>query len=407
MIRRRRLVLVAGFITVLVMMLGAVGSVLLLTGTDIGRRWVRDLVVTRLSPAVKGRLHLGRISGPILTGITLDSLEIADSAGVVMLAAGRTTMRWDPRDFLDRRILIQRLVADNVFLQVIKYRDGDWNYKHIFPSGPKGRPRAQGSFGEFLVLDSVSLQRGNFMLQMPWSPDDSLKGARRDSSIRFNIARKNADIRRTARGLVRTWRWTDALVNLSHVRMAHPDSMDRVFRVSELNMTESDPRFRFDKLRGDFRWLGDSIWLDLPHFQLPGSVGSARGKVTWGSDLPVRYDVAIHGEKVAMRDISWLTQTFPTDGGGSMDLLIRNDPAKLSVLKYALTNIIRSSARLWGPLQTVGASFMPITQESLNDRPHSDPSSNRIDLSARCADGGLAPVDRSPRSGRAVVRTLP
>ena len=339
MIRRRRLVLVAGFITVLVMMLGAVGSVLLLTGTDIGRRWVRDLVVTRLSPAVKGRLHLGRISGPILTGITLDSLEIADSAGVVMLAAGRTTMRWDPRDFLDRRILIQRLVADNVFLQVIKYRDGDWNYKHIFPSGPKGRPRAPGSFGEFLVLDSVSLQRGNFMLQMPWSPDDSLKGARRDSSIRFNIARKNADIRRTARGLVRTWRWTDALVNLSHVRMAHPDSMDRVFRVSELNMTESDPPFRFDKLRGDFRWLGDSIWLDLPHFQLPGSVGSARGKVTWGSDLPVRYDVAIHGEKVAMRDISWLTQTFPTDGGGSMDLLIRNDPAKLSVLKYALTNI--------------------------------------------------------------------
>ena len=339
MIRRSRLVLIAGFITVLVMMLGAVGSVLLLTSTDTGRRWVRDLVVTRLSPVVKGRLHLGRISGPILTGITLDSLEIADSAGVVMIAAGRTTMRWDPRDFLDRRILIQRLVADNVFLQIIRYRDGDWNYKHIFPPGPQGRPRAQGSFGDFLVLDSVSLQRGRFFLTMPWSPDDSLTGVRRDSSIAFNTARKNAEIRRSPRGLVRTWRWTDALVNLSHVRMAHPDSLGRVFRVSEMNMTESDPKLRFDKLRGDFRWLGDSIWLDLPHFQLPGSVGSARGKVTWGSDLPVRYDVAIRGEKVAMRDISWLTQTFPTDGGGSMDLLIRNDPAKLGVLKYALTNI--------------------------------------------------------------------
>lgn len=372
MIRRSRLVLVAGFITVLVMMLGAVGSVVLLTSTEIGHGWVRDLVVTQFSPAVKGRLHLGRISGPILTGITLDSLEIADSAGVVMIAAGRTTMRWDPRDFLDRRILIQRLVADNAYLQVIKYRDGDWNYKHIFPPGPKGIPRAKGSFGDFIVLDSVSLQRSSFVLTMPWSPDDSLKGVRRDSSIAFNTARTNAEIRRIPRGLVRTWRWTDALLDLSHVRLAHPDSLGRDFLVRELNVTESDPKFRFDKLRGDFRWLGDSIWLELPHFQLPGSVGSARGKIVWGSDLPVRYDVALHGAKVAMRDISWLTETFPTDGAGSMDLLIRNDPAKLSVLKYALTNIdVRShDSRLRGRMTWgVGGPVVTLTDVEMRADP--------------------------------------
>ena len=81
MIRRRRLVLAAGLITVLLMALGAVGTVLFVTGTDLGRGWLRSLVVAQMTPTVKGRLHLGRITGPILTGITLDSLEIADGQG--------------------------------------------------------------------------------------------------------------------------------------------------------------------------------------------------------------------------------------------------------------------------------------------------------------------------------------
>ena len=341
MIRRRRLVLVAGLITVLLMALGAVGTVLVVTGTDTGRDWVRQLIVRQLTPVVKGRLHLGRISGPILTGLTLDSLEIADSAGVVMLAAGRTTMRWDPRDFLDRRILIQRLVMDNALLHVIKYQDGDWNYKHIFPPGPKGAPRAKGSFGDFLVLDSVSLMRSRFILTMPWAPDDSLRGnaVRRDSSIAFNLARTNAEIFRGPRGLTRNWRWQDATIDFAHVRLAHPDTAGRLFRVTRMGVTETDPPFRIDRLRGDFRWLGDSIWLQIPHFEFPGSRGMATGKVVWGSDLPVRYDVDVHGDTVAMKDIAWLTETFPRTGTGTMDLRIRNDPRQLNVLTYAISNM--------------------------------------------------------------------
>ncbi len=339
MIRRRRLVLAAGLVTVLTMAVGVVGGVMLVTGTELGRGWVRDFAMSQLAPAVKGRVHLGRISGPILTGLTVDSIEIADSAGVVMIAAGKTTMRWDPRDFLDRRIFVKRLITDNVFIQIIKYKDGDWNYKHIFPPGPKGVPTAKGSFGDFLVLDSVSLTRGRFLLTMPWNPADSLKGARRDSSIAFNLARTNAQIRRSPRGLVRTWRWEQGHVDLSHMRMSHPDSAGRIFQVTDLGMSEFDPPFRFDRLRGDFRWQGDSIWLQIPHFQLPGSAGTAVGKITWGSDKPVRYNIAVRGEQVAMHDIAWLTETFPKSGGGTMDLLIRNDPSNLNVLKYAISNM--------------------------------------------------------------------
>ena len=372
MIRRRRLVLAAGLITVLLMALGAVGSVLFVTGTETGRDWVRRFAVVRITPAVKGRLYLGKISGPILTGLTVDSIEIADSAGVVMVSAGKTTMRWDPRDFLDRRIFVKRLITDNVLVQVIKYKDGDWNYKRIFPPGPKGVPRAKGSFGDFLVIDSVSLTHGHLLLTMPWSPADSLKGVRRDSSIKFNLTRADAHIRRVPRGLVRTWRWEDGNIDLAHVRLAHPDSLGRTFAVSDMGVTERDPPFRFSKVRGDVRWLGDSIWFALPHFRLPGSRGNALGKLTWGSDLPVRYDVAVHGDTVAMNDIAWLTPTFPKQGGGITDLLIRNDPSNLNVLKYAISNMDARSldSRLRGRMTWgVGGPVVTLTNVDLRADP--------------------------------------
>ena len=372
MIRRRRLVLAAGLITVAIMALGAVGSVLFVTGTDTGRDWVRQFAIDRITPTLKGRLYLGKISGPILTGITVDSIQIADSAGVVMVSAGKTSMRWDPRDFLDRRIFVKRLITDNAFVQIIKYKDGDWNYKHIFPQGPKGVPRAKGSFGDFLVIDSVSLTHGKFLLTMPWSPADSLKGARRDSSIKFNLTRDDIVIRRLPLGLARTWRWDQGSIDLSHVRLAHPDSSGRTFAVSDMGVTEHDPPFRFDKVRGDVRWLGDSIWFTLPHFQLPGSGGHAVGKLTWGSDLPVRYDVALHGDSVAMNDIAWLTPTFPKQGGGTTDLLIRNDPLNLNVIRYAISNMDAHSldSRLRGRMTwAVGGPVVTLTDVDVRAEP--------------------------------------
>ena len=92
MIRRRRLVLAAGLITVVLMALGAVGSVLVVTGTETGRSLLQRVAAQQLAPVVKGRLYIGRISGPILTGVTIDSLEIADSSGVVMVSAEKATV---------------------------------------------------------------------------------------------------------------------------------------------------------------------------------------------------------------------------------------------------------------------------------------------------------------------------
>ena len=55
MIRRRRLVLAAGLITVVLMALAAVGSVVVLTSTDLGRGWVQQLATRQIEI---GRAHV-------------------------------------------------------------------------------------------------------------------------------------------------------------------------------------------------------------------------------------------------------------------------------------------------------------------------------------------------------------
>jgi translocation and assembly module TamB len=381
-IKRRRVVIVAGLATVLVMALGLVGSALVLTRTEAGRDFVRRTIVERLAKSVRGTLHVGRIGGDLLDGVTLDSLEIAERDGTVLVALGRVELDWDLRDLLDRRIVIRRARVGSLHAHMIKYADGDairggdWNYKRIFPpSGTPSTPRPKGSLGDFVRLENVVVERGQFLLTMPWTPADSLKGAKRDSAIATNTARTDAIIRRRsdmATGFSRTWRWTDGGVAASVVRWAHPDTTGRLFRVTSLRATEHDPPFRFEQVAGDVRWAGDTIWLDTLRFRLPGSRGAAWGDVRWGGGRPIIYTIDVRGDSVAMRDIAWLTSTFPREGSGSMMLRIRNRLQDAQILRYAITDMDARSlgSRLRGRMTwAVGGPVVQLTDVDITADP--------------------------------------
>jgi translocation and assembly module TamB len=255
------------------------------------------------------------------------------------VATGRITVAWDPRDLIDRRILLGRVQVENPFVRLQKYENGEWNYRRIFPSGPKRPPRRERGFGDFVVIDTATIHRGALFLTMPWRPADSLSGARRDSAVRYNLARRDAEIRRVPRGYTQTWKWSAIELASPHVRLADPDSAGRVIAVGRLNVAESNPPFRFSNIRGMVRLLGDSAWLDLPHWDTPGSTGSGKGKVVWGSNLPVRYSIRVVGDSVSLNDVAWVYETLPRTGGGKMVLDIRNDPRDLHVLDYAISRM--------------------------------------------------------------------
>ncbi|HEY8853551.1 MAG TPA: hypothetical protein VIM36_15315, partial [Gemmatimonadaceae bacterium] len=319
MTRRLRIVLASAIVLVglgVILILSVVG----VTHTGFGQERVRGMVASMLEGQVKGKVYIGRMSGGFFNGVTIDSLEIRDDEDSVFVASGPIRVSYDPRDLFDRRILLSNLQAQRPVVHLRQHENGDWNWRRIFPASVAKQQRDQRGFGQYVVIDSSEIHDATFTLTLPWHPADSLRGAKLDSAIRFELTRSDHEIRRTREGFARTWRWTRAEANVGFARIADPDTVGRLFRVKNVSFTESDPPFKFRNISGTFLNLGDSIFVDADHWDLPHSTGRARGSVVWGSDLPIRYYVHVVGDSVALSDVAWVYPTLPTTGGGKMEL---------------------------------------------------------------------------------------
>jgi translocation and assembly module TamB len=339
-VTRRRIVVLSSAVSLLGLGLLAALVVAGVLKTQFGRDFARDYIARLVAPKVTGKLYIGRITGLSFGGATIDSAEIRSPDDSAFVALGQLTVRWDPRDLVDKRTLLSLLEIDRLVVHLRKDSTGTWNYKRVFPPGrnKKRVPGAERGWGDYVVADSVVLRRATFILSMPWHPDDSLRGARRDSAIARNLTRRDKEVRRFGSGFERTWRWNNIELVSGYTRLADPDSVGRLFQIASLNADEMDPPFRFRNVRGGVRQTADSLWAEVSHFDLPGSTGTGAGKIWWGSDLPTRYDLRIVGDSVSLADVNWVYPTLPTKGGGSMVLNIRNQK-NLSIIDYALSDM--------------------------------------------------------------------
>ncbi|NUQ19560.1 MAG: translocation/assembly module TamB [Gemmatimonadaceae bacterium] len=344
MSRRRFVAMVSGLsLVVLGLLVGLV--VVLVTQTPYGRDRVRDIVESRLKPAVHGRLYVGKIHGGLLGGVVVDSLEIRDPEDSLVMASGPIRLEYDPRDLLDKRVLLTYAELTRPVFYARRHENGDWNFRRTFP-GKKGPdvPKVERGFGDFIVADSVTIHDGSFILTMPWHAPDSLRGAKLDSAVRTTLASDDHEVQKTSEGYAKTWRWTGINVESPYVRIADPDSVGQLFTANAMSVRESDPPFLFTNTTAAARLHGDSLWLNVSHFDLPASHGSAKGKVVWGSDLPVRYAIDVDADTVSLADIAWVYPTLPTAGGGKAHLRIVNDPKNLDVIEYQLSRMdVRST----------------------------------------------------------------
>jgi len=338
-VTRRRLVVLWSAFTLLGVAALAGLAVVATLETQFGRNFARDYVERVLAPRVKGKVRMGSITGLSFGGATIDSVEIRGSDDSLFVSAARVTVRWDPRDLVDKRILLSVLEVDRPVVHLRKDSTDTWNYKLIFPGSEKKRVRgAERGLGDYIVADSVVLRDATFMLSMPWHPADSLRGARLDSAITYNLAREDKDIVRVGSNFERTYRWNRINLISGYARIADPDSVGRLFQIARLDADEFDPPFAFRNISGGVRQTADSLWFDLAHFDLPASTGKGSGKVVWGSNLPTRYDLRIVGDSVSLADVNWVYPTLPRTGGGSMVLTIKNEKDP-SIIDYVLSDM--------------------------------------------------------------------
>jgi translocation and assembly module TamB len=380
MSRRRRIVLWSALALSLLIVLVA-GLLVSVTQTEYGQNQVRKYVQTWISGKTKGTFYVGRISGGLFSGVTIDSIEIRDEMDSLFLASGPIRIRYDMRDLFDRRVLLSHLDVTRPNVRLHEFEDGKLNYHRIFPSGPKKPKGETRAFGDFIVIDSADIHGGNIAVGLRWRPADSLRGYKRDSAITWALGsltrntpgnQWRTEIHRTAEGFTHIRRFTKLNASLSYARIADPDSAGRMFRIADASFNSFDPPLSVKKVSGDVRHVGDSIWLQSPAFQLTSSRGNIpRGKLVWGGGIPMRYDIHIVGEQVAMSDIAWIYPTLPTTGGGRLELFI-NNVRHPRVMDYAVKNmdVRTTSSRLIGDMTYgVGGPVLILKDVNLRGAP--------------------------------------
>ncbi|HUK61718.1 MAG TPA: hypothetical protein VLV15_00250, partial [Dongiaceae bacterium] len=341
---RRRFVALVSASVILAAVLAVAAAVLTVTQTDFGRERIRRLVRAQLSTGLQGKAHVyvGRLSGSMFTGLSVDSFSMYDDEDSLVIATGPVRVTFDPRDLIDERLRFHTVDITRPSINLRRHADDVWNYHRIFKPGPKAvreAVRRARSFGDYITADSVLLHEGTFLLTESWQPDDSLKGARRDSAVRAAMARPWPEVRMTKEGPKRTRRWTKLRIDAPWVRIADPDSVGQRIRLAELSAVENDPPTELRQLRGDVRIHGDTVWGALSHFALPASAGTATVHVWWGDGKPARVDVHAIGDSVSLSDFAWVYPNLPRTGGGRTEVFVHNDAKNLAAMDFALKDM--------------------------------------------------------------------
>ncbi|MBA2683091.1 MAG: translocation/assembly module TamB [Gemmatimonadaceae bacterium] len=364
---RRRLVALISAGILLLLGMSVIGAILATTQTDLGRARLRSLINAQVTSAMgsRGTIYIGRITGSLFTGVELDSIAIRDEEDSLVVATGPIIIRYDPRDVIDKRLLLSYFEVNRPNVYLRRRADHQWSFRHVFPDGQK-KQRIAGSrsIGDYIVMDSAVVHDLTFTLTDLWSPPDSLKGARRDSAIKVALNDKNHEWRRTREGIKQTRRWTHGELRSPYVRLADPDSVGKLISIGIMNVIENDPPLQLSNASGPVRIIGDTVFFDLHHFDLPGSTGHAKGLVSWHGPVPTHYDVHVWADSVSMKDVAWVYPTLPKTGSGKMELTIRNNLRDAHALEYGLTKMdLRSTkSHLTGAMTfVVGLPVLAVT----------------------------------------------
>ena len=374
----RRRTIVLGTATVLLTLLVAVvGGIVGLTQTDGGRALILRSVLPLARAAVPGRLYVGRVGGTLFSDITVDSVELRAPDGIPFLSTGPIRITYDPRDLLEARIVVKSLDVTRPVITLVDYGKDDWNWRRALQREPRKKKAPSTSrFGRYIVIDTTALHEVTFVMRLPWQLADSLKGAKRDSALAYNLGRLDGEVRAEDGRYVRVYRFVRGNLSLGRSWLAHPDTAGMRFPVRRLDVVWMYPPFWFKDLRGDFRRVGDSLWVEHAKFDLPRSTARGGAKIVWGSNLPVRYDVGLQLDSVALSDLAWIDESVPHSGGGRAFLRMRNDPQNLNIIDYAISDMdaraLKSRIRgsmTWG----VGGVVTRLTDVNLDLEPaHTD-----------------------------------
>ncbi len=313
------------------------GAFLVLTRTDAGRNRVRAFALKTLRESVNGHVEIGRIEGNVLGRFSINDISITDSAGHPFLAAERVTATLDSRGLLSRRITLSDVELVKPVVRLTKVPESSWNYAEIFRTTDTTTADSSAGFGDWVVLNDVTLRQGELVVERPWSPDADYEGTQRDSVIREALAGETrARVDKAPYGLRQTMDFRAINAVLSKIVVADPASTDVLLEVDSLATIAAPfhpPALDVRQFSGAVRIGRDTV--TAPSFQLLLPETRARGTVRYMLNTGDVFGT-LRLDTLAFADLRVLYPPLPDSGGGrlALQLALRDTGSS----EYLVTN---------------------------------------------------------------------
>ena len=320
-----------GIVTVLLGIVALAGIVVVvLTSTEWGHERVRRIALSQLQSRIHGKATIGKISGNLLSGLTIHDFAISDSAGEPFIAAQEVSARYALGALIGKKIWLQdvRLVRPLIVLD--RPPGGKWNYQRIFVSDTTPQQTTGPGFGSWIRFENVTVVDGDIVVRTPWSPGTSLSPAARDSVIREALdghGRTMVVQAAHSYGVAPPYQKVVELRSLSAslpmLRLADPDQKNRYAEVASLQMTAlpfRPPAAVVTDMKGNFNFDNDSLWWRGVRAAMPASRVSGDGSYAFSSGDMV---LTIRGAPAALADLRWLYPRLPSQGGGTLDFAMK------------------------------------------------------------------------------------
>jgi autotransporter translocation and assembly factor TamB len=323
-VRRRRLARTLQWIAVglTAVLAFAFISVMVLSGTDWGRERVRRFVLSRLEGMVVGQVTIGRIRGNLLTGATIESFAIRDSAGQPFVAAEQLSASYGILELLTKKIDLHDVHLVRPVIVLDRPPNGKWNYQRIFPPSDTTKPKRVRDRGfDWIIFHDVSVVDGHVLMRTPWKTDTTLSRAAQDSSAREALSGKTRLLVVAAKsgGYQKVVELREVTGRAPILRIAQPGFHDRLVQVTTLQMEAlpfRPPSAIVRDLAGNFRFNNDSIWWRDVSARTPASLVRGDGRYVFNSgDMTL----AARARPGAFADFRWVFPRFPSEGGGPLD----------------------------------------------------------------------------------------
>jgi translocation and assembly module TamB len=270
---------------------------------------------------IHGRATIGRLSGNLLTGMTVHNLTITDSAGQPFIAVESFRGSYEIVSLLRKRIWIRDAVLVRPLVVLDRPPNGPWNWQRIFPRDTTPKPVSrQTQWGDWIRFTFATMVNGQLIVRTPWKPSERLRAAARDSAIRVALAGgSRLMVQRVAGGFQKIVQLDSMTAGVPLLRLSEPGFPNRLVEISSLSMIAfpfRPPGAVVVDLKGVFPFNNDSVWWKGAYAALPHSKASGDGSYVLSSgDLTV----SLHSDPASFADMRWVYPRLP-NGNGKLDL---------------------------------------------------------------------------------------